>query len=111
MAVTRSSPATGSVTRSTRHSAVRRRGSRASSDRAAKEEEKKVPAAQSTTVEYTPWLRFRYWVGFLMGFVACIGSIVTFDKNDTHKEYKFTGWLLFSLIGLCLHETRPFKKF
>ena len=103
--MTRLSPAKKSASSS---SVVRR--SRGSA-RSAKEEEKKVPAVQSTTVEYTLWLRFRYWVGFLMGFVACVGSIVTFDKNDQHKEYKFTGWLLFSLIGLYLHEMRPFKRF
>lgn len=56
-------------------------------------------------------LRARYWIGFLMGLVACIGSIVTFDKDDSKKEIKFTAWLFLSLIGLYFHETRPFKKF
>jgi hypothetical protein len=59
----------------------------------------------------TPWLQFRYCVGFLMGLVACIGSIVTYQKDDSSKEYKFTAWLFFALIGLCFHETRPFKRF
>lgn len=59
----------------------------------------------------TPWLQFRYCVGFLMGLVACIGSIVTYHKDDASKEYKFTAWLFFALIGLCFHETRPCKRF
>jgi hypothetical protein len=105
MAVTRSSPAK----KTNNSTVVRRRGAR-ETDAPAKEDERKVPVAEPP-VEYTLWLRFRYWVGFLMGLAACIGSIVTFDKNDSHKEYKFTGWLLFSLIGLYFHETRPFKKF
>ena len=59
----------------------------------------------------TPWLQFRYCIGFLMGFVACVGSILTYDKEDTRKEWRFTAWLLFALIGLYFHETRPFKRF
>lgn len=50
-------------------------------------------------------------MGFLMGLVACVGSIATYEKDDPGKEYKFTAWLFFALIGLYFHETRPFKKF
>lgn len=59
----------------------------------------------------TPWLKFRYCIGFLMGLLACIGSILTYEKECTMKEYKFTGWLVVALAGLYFHETRPFKRF
>jgi hypothetical protein len=59
----------------------------------------------------TPWLQFRYCIGFLMGLVACVGSILTYEKDCTRKEYKFSAWLIFAVIGLYFHETRPFKRF
>lgn len=81
---------------------------------AEKSKETQVQKTEKRTVWQqltTPWLLFRYCVGFLMGLLACIGSIVTYQKDDATKEYKFTAWLVFALIGLCFHETRPFKRF
>ena len=53
----------------------------------------------------------RYWAGFLLGLIACVGTIVTYDREDDWKAVKFMLWLVVSLGGLYLNETRPGKKY
>ena len=46
-----------------------------------------------------------------MGLIACVGTIVTYDREDDWKAVKFMLWLGVSLGGLYLNETRPGKKY
>jgi hypothetical protein len=70
--------------------------------------EVEVPSAP---IVWTWRLRMRYWAGFLLGLIACVGTIVTYDREDDWKAVKFMLWLGVSLGGLYLNETRPGKKY
>lgn len=102
------------IAKSTRRNEASKTGLRQRKSRPA--EKQSVEKQESSTYSVisqltTPRLQLRYCMGFLMGLVACVGSIATYEKDDPGKEYKFTAWLFFALIGLYFHETRPFKKF
>lgn len=62
-------------------------------------------------IVWTWKLRCRYWSGFLLGAIACAGTIYTYDQHDDWKALKFLLWLSLSLVGLYLNETRPGKRY
>jgi hypothetical protein len=93
------------------NSAMRKRGSK-KTDAPKKEDVVDKKKEQASVPEVMTFkLRCRYWLGFVLGLAACIGTVVTYNQDDEWKTLKFVFWLFVSLVGLYFNETRPFKKY
>lgn len=45
----------------------------------------------------------------MLGAAACVGTLAFYDQQDPWMVKKLMAWLALALLGLVLHETRPFR--
>lgn len=58
----------------------------------------------------TLWMLSRQYAGAILGTLATIGTVGTFEKQDPFMVHKITGWMIVASIALLLHEVRPYKR-
>lgn len=56
------------------------------------------------------WYYSHQYGGITLGAVSCAGTALSYDTQDDYKVFKLVAWLLLALLGLALHETRPFRR-
>lgn len=52
----------------------------------------------------------RQFGGLILGATSCVGTVATYQQHDDYTGAKMLGWLALALIGLLLHEFRPFRR-
>ena len=48
--------------------------------------------------------------GFVLGVTACVGTAKTYNQDDRFMVWKILAWCLLAMVGLVLHELRPFQR-
>ncbi|KAH7623026.1 hypothetical protein Ndes2526B_g02319 [Nannochloris sp. 'desiccata'] len=48
--------------------------------------------------------------GLVMSTMACIGTVLCYQQEDDLSTLKTLSWCMLALIGLLLHEFRPYQR-
>eukprot|EP00890_Picochlorum_soloecismus_P000312 jgi/Picsp_1/1281/NSC_04762-R1_---NA--- len=56
------------------------------------------------------WMLSRQYSGAILGTIATVGTVGTFEEQDPFMVHKITGWMIVASIALILHEFRPCKR-
>ena len=47
--------------------------------------------------------------GTLLGVTACAGTALLYNQEDEWRAQRLLVWLFMAMVGLAVHETRPYK--
>lgn len=64
---------------------------------------------RNASTSYVVWKQLRQHGGLGLGTAACLGTILVYDQKDSWRVLKIIGFMVLALLGLLIHEIRPFK--
>jgi hypothetical protein len=69
------------------------------------------PLQAATVIRPTSSVSYyvRQYSGLILGSLSCLATWWTYDQTDPNMTLKMLAWLLLCVIGLGIHELRPYK--